>query len=86
MSAATLDTRTQANQVRTALAWIDDNADWLPSGWHITEDGEVTWAKPDTHTLATLTHHLNPGTQWLDHIRWPHEGSRPTVAIRWEAS
>ena len=86
-------TRAMANRVRTVLAWIDDNADTLPDGWHLDvgpSEAELRWYPAiDKRTvrdvLAPLEATFGPGANdalgasaWTE---WPPEGDRPGMAV-----
>ncbi|MFK5691323.1 hypothetical protein ACI3EY_16820 [Ornithinimicrobium sp. LYQ92] len=86
MSTATqLDTRQQANRFRTALDWVDDNADWLPPGWLISREGELVWGRKSNRlaVLESVAHRLGPAEGRASSSYWPREGSRPALSIQW---
>ena len=82
-------TRTIANRVRTALAWVDDHADTLPGGWWL-QAGEagatLHWLDREAadYTRSLLEREFGPGT---DHnygqtdTTWPPEGDRPELSV-----
>lgn len=85
-------TRQLANRVRSALEWIDDNADWLPGDWRLaTRYGhvELTWhsaASPVAILDAAVALTVRFGTPHAQstsvaYLSWAPEGVRPELTV-----
>ena len=83
-------TRQLANRVRSALEWIDANADWLPGGWWFAsrdDHVELTWhstADAILDAAAALTVRFGtPRAQSTSvaYLTWAPEGERPELTV-----
>ena len=85
-------TRQLASRVRSALEWIDANADWLPGDWRLATRRshiELNWYSAISpvailEVAAALTVHLGtPHAQSTSvaYLTWAPEGARPELTV-----